>query len=62
MTRGSHPPATTFNPTFELAYWAFGLETAQRWRERLGMAILLNVSQHASSTHVVTTALPTADA
>ncbi len=33
----SHPPATTFNPTFELAYWAFGLETAQRWRRRLGM-------------------------
>jgi cell division protein FtsW len=28
----------------------------------LGMAILLNVSQHASSTHVVTTALPAADA
>ena len=34
----SHPPRTTFNPTFELAYWAFGLETAQRWRERLGLA------------------------
>jgi hypothetical protein len=33
----SHPPATTFNPTFELAYWAFGLETAQLWRRRLGM-------------------------
>ncbi|MEO6528551.1 MAG: glycoside hydrolase family 65 [Gemmatimonadaceae bacterium] len=34
----SHPPKTTFNPTFELAYWAFGLETAQRWRQRLGLA------------------------
>ena len=33
----SHPPVTTFNPTFELAYWGFGLETAQRWRQRLGM-------------------------
>jgi hypothetical protein len=33
----SHPPRTTFNPTFELAYWAFGLSTAQRWRERLGL-------------------------
>lgn len=32
-----HPPETTFNPTFELAYWAFGLATAQRWRERLGL-------------------------
>ena len=28
----------------------------------LGMGILLNVSQHASSTHVVTTTLPTQDA
>ncbi|MEP7000885.1 MAG: glycoside hydrolase family 65 [bacterium] len=34
----SHPPATTFNSTFELAYWEFGLETAQRWRQRLGLA------------------------
>jgi hypothetical protein len=33
----SHPPATTFNSTFELAYWTFGLETAQRWRQRLGL-------------------------
>jgi cell division protein FtsW len=28
----------------------------------IGMGILLNVSQHASTSHVVTTALPTADA
>ncbi len=28
----------------------------------LGMGILLNVSQHASSTHVVTTTMPTQDA
>jgi hypothetical protein len=33
-----HPAKTTFDPTFELAYWAWGLETAQRWRERLGLA------------------------
>ena len=26
---------TTTNPTFELAYWRFGLQTAQKWRERL---------------------------
>ncbi|HEX6070296.1 MAG TPA: hypothetical protein VFZ18_10740 [Longimicrobiaceae bacterium] len=32
-----HPARTTFNPTFELAYWGFALETAQRWRERLGL-------------------------
>jgi cell division protein FtsW len=28
----------------------------------VGMGILLNVSQHASSSHIVTTALPPADA
>ncbi|NOX65865.1 MAG: hypothetical protein GXO85_08715 [Chlorobi bacterium] len=32
-----HPAETTMNPTFELAYWAWGLETAQQWRVRLGM-------------------------
>jgi len=26
----------TINPTFELAYWRFGLSVAQQWRERLG--------------------------
>lgn len=25
------------NPTFELAYWQWGLETAQKWRQRLGI-------------------------
>jgi hypothetical protein len=29
---------TTLNPTFELAYWRFGLRTAQAWRSRLGMS------------------------
>ncbi|HXR47345.1 MAG TPA: twin-arginine translocation signal domain-containing protein [Candidatus Limnocylindrales bacterium] len=29
---------TTANPTFELAYWRFGLRVAQSWRERLGLA------------------------
>jgi hypothetical protein len=33
----NHPARETWNPTFELAYWWFGLQTAQRWRERLGM-------------------------
>jgi hypothetical protein len=27
----------TYNGSFELAYWNFGLRTAQKWRERLGM-------------------------
>jgi hypothetical protein len=31
------PKDRTLNPTFELAYWRWGLETAQQWRERLGM-------------------------
>ena len=29
---------TTFNPTYELAYWEWALKTAQQWRVRLGMA------------------------
>jgi hypothetical protein len=31
------PATETFNPTFELEYWRFGLQTAQAWRERMGM-------------------------
>jgi hypothetical protein len=30
-------PLATWNPTFELEYWRFGIGTAQRWRERLGL-------------------------
>jgi hypothetical protein len=33
----NHPPRETWNPTFELAYWTYGLNVAQRWRERLGL-------------------------
>ncbi|HVT74468.1 MAG TPA: glycoside hydrolase 43 family protein [Lacunisphaera sp.] len=32
-----HDPATSQNPAFELAYWRWGLETAQRWRLRSGL-------------------------
>ncbi len=32
-----HPPEETLDPAFELAYWRFGLETAQTWRGRLGL-------------------------
>ncbi|HVU33571.1 MAG TPA: hypothetical protein VHE61_09065 [Opitutaceae bacterium] len=28
----------TRNPTFELAYWSYGLQVAQQWRQRLGLA------------------------
>jgi len=31
------PKDRTFNPTFELTYWRWGLETAQKWRERRGL-------------------------
>jgi hypothetical protein len=33
----NHPPRETWNPTFELAYWAYGLRIAQGWRQRLGL-------------------------
>jgi hypothetical protein len=33
----NHPARETWNPTFELAYWSFGLGVAQHWRERLGL-------------------------
>jgi hypothetical protein len=32
-----HDPAQSQNPSLELAYWHWGLQTAQAWRERLGM-------------------------
>jgi len=32
-----YKPDSTINPAFELAYWRFGLSTAQKWRERLGL-------------------------
>lgn len=33
----SYDRSIAADPTFELAYWYWGLETAQRWRERLGL-------------------------
>ena len=33
----NHAPAETWNAAYELAYWLWGLETAQNWRHRLGM-------------------------
>ena len=33
----NHPARETWNPTFELEYWHFGLKTAQKWRKRLGL-------------------------
>lgn len=31
-----HPAVSTWNPTFELEYWRWGLELAQEWRRRMG--------------------------
>ncbi len=33
----NHPAIETWNPTFELEYWRFGLKTANTWKERLGL-------------------------
>lgn len=35
----NHNPETTINPTLELEYWCFGLNTANQWRLRLGLTI-----------------------
>ncbi|WP_223149308.1 hypothetical protein [Pseudoduganella aquatica] len=32
------PPLSTFDPAFEVAYFRWGIETAQAWRERAGKA------------------------
>ena len=34
----NHPPRETWNATFELGYWRYGLKNAQLWRERLGLS------------------------
>lgn len=33
----NHPPRETWNATYEIEYWRYGLKTAQAWRERLGL-------------------------
>jgi hypothetical protein len=47
----------TRNPTFELAYWYYGLQVAQQWRERLG----LEPDPHWTDILQHLTPLPTAD-
>jgi hypothetical protein len=36
MAQEIHDPATSQNPCYELAYWRWAIETAQRWRLRAG--------------------------
>jgi hypothetical protein len=45
-------PNTTVNPTFELAYWRFGLEIASKWKQRQGQSI------PTTWTHVVRNLAP----
>ncbi len=33
----NHPARETWNPTYELEYWRYGLKKANEWRERLGL-------------------------
>jgi protein-glucosylgalactosylhydroxylysine glucosidase len=33
----NHPPRETWNATYELEYWRYGLKTANAWRVRLGL-------------------------
>lgn len=33
----NHPAKETWNPTYELEYWRYGLKKANEWRERLGL-------------------------
>ncbi|MBX7171004.1 MAG: hypothetical protein K1X72_08605 [Pyrinomonadaceae bacterium] len=33
----NHPAKETWNPTYELEYWRYGLKKANQWRERLGL-------------------------
>ncbi len=33
----NHPARDTWNPTFELEYWIYGLKTANLWREKLNL-------------------------
>jgi hypothetical protein len=52
----SYDRHTTEDPTFELAYWWWGLEIAQRWRERQGLARddrMARVQAHLALPHQV---------
>jgi hypothetical protein len=48
----NHPARETWNPTFVLAYGAYGLKTAQEWRARLGL------KRNAEWDHVISLLAP----
>jgi len=37
LAQERYKPEETFNPTYELQYWYWALQTAQQWRQRLGL-------------------------
>ncbi len=37
LAQERYKPEDTFNPTYELQYWYWALQTAQEWRKRLGL-------------------------
>jgi hypothetical protein len=37
LAQERYNPEETYNPTYELQYWRWALNTAQQWRKRLGM-------------------------
>ncbi|KAL1963970.1 hypothetical protein VTN77DRAFT_7645 [Rasamsonia byssochlamydoides] len=56
------PPNSTTNPTFEVAYWRFGLDIAMAWKERLGQPVpesWRHVAEHLAPLPTVEVAIPT---
>ncbi|TVY20876.1 hypothetical protein LARI1_G001532 [Lachnellula arida] len=54
-------PNATFNPTFELAYWRFGLTTAAQWKTRQHLAVptsWLHVSQNLAPLPTINDTYP----
>jgi len=37
LAQERYKPEETFNPTYELQYWRWALNTAQQWRKRMGL-------------------------
>jgi hypothetical protein len=39
LAQERYKPEETYNPTYELQYWRWALNTAQQWRKRLGLQL-----------------------
>lgn len=54
-------PNATFNPTFELAYWRFGLTTAAKWKTRQHLPVptsWLHVAQNLAPLPIINNTYP----